>query len=107
MKQRKLIVPIYNVKLVICIVDSHEEGQKIEPDFNEYEFGLCQAGRGVFRIILLSNASISYIAHECEHAKNGILSYIGQKADYDSDEIDAYLLQYIVEQVEKLIKNKN
>lgn len=46
------------------------------------------------------------IAHEAKHAVNYILSDIGQKLDNDNDEMECYLLNWVVDELHKYLKLK-
>ena len=43
------------------------------------------------------------IAHECLHATHHVLDIIGQKPDYNNDEIECYVLEYIVDKVTEIV----
>lgn len=47
--------------------------------------------------------AFSVIAHEAVHAANLILDSIGHKPEFDNDEVQAHLVQHIVEHAERLI----
>lgn len=61
-------------------------------------------GEDYFRCCIHSTKPIlSLIAHEAVHASGWILSSMGVSADFDNDEVQAYLVQYIVERAEDLL----
>lgn len=43
------------------------------------------------------------IAHECLHATHKVLDILGVKPDYDNDEIECYVCEYIVDKVTDII----
>lgn len=43
------------------------------------------------------------IAHECLHATHKVLDILGVKPDYDNDEIECYVLEYIVDKVTEIV----
>ena len=58
-------------------------------------------GRFPHRCIIHSkSAAMSVIAHEAVHAASFILGAMGAIADYDDDEVQAYIVQHICEKVE-------
>ena len=57
-----------------------------------------------FHVLIHSkSAAMSVIAHEAVHASSFILDAIGVKADWDNDELQAYLVQHICEKVEGML----
>ena len=44
------------------------------------------------------------IVHECVHIAHMILKYIGHKADFDNDEVEAHLVQKLFYDIKKLKK---
>lgn len=50
-------------------------------------------------IVLKSLSHVTVLAHECLHAVNHILNYVGVKFDSTNDEAHCYLLEYLMEQV--------
>ena len=47
------------------------------------------------------------VAHECVHLKNCIWKYIGYKPEANNDEVDAYLVEYLFDQVSKVVAKHN
>ena len=47
---------------------------------------------------------MSIIAHECLHVKNAVWARIGYSPQALNDEVDAYLLDYIMTEVLKVVE---
>ena len=47
---------------------------------------------------------MSIIAHECLHVKNAVWNRIGYSPNPLNDEVDAYLLDYIMTEVLKVVE---
>ena len=77
---------------------THRKGIKI-PEFKTER--VC-----IFIVLDPTNEQFSQglIAHECLHATSYILDWVGIKPDYMNDEAQAYLMQYIFDQVNDFIK---
>jgi hypothetical protein len=55
-----------------------------------------------FNVVIHSKSwAMSVIAHEAVHAANFIQNGMGMEADFLNDELTAYIVQYICEQVEE------
>lgn len=54
-----------------------------------------------FCVIHSKTSAMSVVAHEAVHAANFILDGMGCVADFDNDEVQAYIVQYILEAVEE------
>lgn len=103
---KKIIkVPIYNYKVTIMVANDWKETKSIYPDIEDAN-GLVLEGKNNFILIIPPN-NPSIIVHECEHLKNCIWNYIGQRTDSKNDEVDAYLVEYLFEQVSKVVAKHN
>jgi hypothetical protein len=51
-------------------------------------------------VIHSRSVAVSVIAHEAVHAANYILDGMGMQADFDNDEVQAYIVQHICERHE-------
>lgn len=105
MVTKKIInIPIFRVKLTIAVVDDIEEALKINPNINtEADSCVIDYNNGTATIIIASN-DMSVIAHECLHVKNAVWNRIGYSPQVLNDEVDAYLLDYIMTEVLKVVE---
>ena len=86
-----------------CEYYREEDMELYSLDDNENCYGLATSidsridhGRVLFFIMYVSDrADIGTVAHEATHVCNQIFSYIGQMADQDNDEADAYLVGHL------------
>ena len=97
-------IPIFRLKLKIIIVDEIKEALGIEPNIDtEADSCVIDHNNGIATIIIASN-DMSTIAHECLHVKNAIWNRIGYSPQVLNDEVDAYLLDYIMAEVLKVVE---
>lgn len=100
MVTKKIIkVPIYDYKVVIVVADTWEEAQELYPSIGEGK--ACVLEDSNHSIIVIPPHQPDLIVHECVHLKNCIWNYIGYKPVVDNDEVDAYLVEYLFNQVSK------
>lgn len=100
-------VPIYPNKLEIVIYDDVNEIQNYRPDRKGFIAFCDKFPDGFIRIGICSNSKISIVAHEAEHAKNAIWRHIGYSATEANDEVDAYLIEWIVSKTSTLLNKHN
>ena len=55
-------------------------------------------------MVIIASNDISTIAHECLHVKNAVWNRIGYSPQVLNDEVDAYLLDYIMTEVLKVVE---
>lgn len=60
-------------------------------------------GNGRIMVVIASNDMLT-IAHECLHVKNAVWNRIGYSPQVLNDEVDAYLLDYIMTEVLKVVE---
>ena len=97
-------IPIFRLKLKIIIVDELKEALGIEPNIDtEADSCVIDHNNGTATIIIASN-NMSIIAHECLHVKNTVWARIGYSPNAMNDEVDAYLLDYIITEVLKVVE---
>ena len=97
-------IPIFRLKLKIIIVDEIKEALGIEPNIDtEADSCVIDHSNGTATIIIASN-DMSIIAHECLHIKNIVWNRIGDYPQALNDEVDAYLLDYIITEVLKVVE---
>ena len=102
--KKDINIPIFRLKLKIIIVDELKEALGIEPNIDtEADSCVIDHNNGTATIIIASN-NMSVIAHECLHVKNTIWARIGYSPQVLNDEVDAYLLDYIITEVLKVVE---
>lgn len=101
-------VPIYNNNIYFFINWNYEEfAQFFAEKYRHIPDCFGRAGafvevEGDLNIWSYEKSNSPDIAHECLHATNFILSKIGQKADFENDEVQTYLFQEIFEEALKI-----
>lgn len=103
--KKTIKVPIFDYKIVIIVADTFEEVSSLYPEVH-YCNGCVLEGLDNSSVIIPPNKS-GVLVHECVHLKNAIWKYIGYKPIEDNDEVDAYLVQYLFNQVSKVVDKHN
>ena len=105
MVTKKVInIPIFRLKLKIVVVDDIKEALEINPNIDtEADSCVIDNNNGTATIIIASN-DMSVIAHECLHVKNAVWTRIRYSPQVLNDEVDAYLLDYIMTEVLKVVE---
>ena len=102
--KKSINIPIFRLKLKIVVVDDIKEALEINPNIDsEADSCVIDHNNGTATIIIASN-DMSIIAHECLHVKNAVWSRIGYSPQALNDEVDAYLLDYIMTEVLKVVE---
>ena len=102
--KKDINIPIFRLKLKIVVVDDIKEALGIEPNIDtEADSCVIDHNNGTATIIIASN-DMSIIAHECLHIKNIVWNRIGYYPQALNDEVDAYLLDYIITEVLKVVE---
>ena len=102
--KKDIIIPIFRLKIKIVVVDDIEEALEINPNIDtEADSLVIYNNNGTATIIIASN-DMSIIAHECLHIKNAVWARIGYSPQALNDEVDAYLLDYIMTEVLKVVE---
>ena len=102
--KKDIIIPIFRLKIKIVVVDDIKEALRIEPNIDtEADSCVIDHNNGTATIIIASN-DMSIIAHECLHIKNTVWARIGYSPQTLNDEVDAYLLDYIMTEVLKVVE---
>lgn len=104
--EKNFIVPIYGFKVEVAVFDKLEEAQKKFPDFMTEGTNACTVEYlhdGKCKLIVPSY-KYAIVVHELEHAKNLIWKSKGHRTQEDNDEVDAYLLEYLYDRVDKIIR---
>lgn len=99
------LVPIFNVKVYVVVYDTLKEAQEKFPTFMEDGIDACVIENTAKKLKMIIPAISHRVAvHELEHAKNIIWKYIGYETQTKNDEVDAYLLDYLYDKIDKIIK---
>ena len=102
--KKKINIPIFRLKLKIVVVDNIEEALEIDSNINtEADSLVIDHNNGTATVVIASN-DMSIIAHECLHVKNAVWNRIGYSPNPLNDEVDAYLLDYIMAEVLKVVE---
>ena len=102
--KKNINIPIFRLKLKIVVVDDIEEALEINPNIDtEADSLVIDNNNGTATIVIASN-DMSIIAHECLHVKNDVWNRIGYSPNTVNDEVDAYLLDYIMTEVLKVVE---
>ena len=105
--EKSFIVPIYDFKIEVVVFDNISEARNKYPEFMTTGTKACTIeyfDNSRVKIIVPSY-KYSSVVHELEHAKNLIWKVKGYKPQEDNDEPDAYLIEYLYDKVDKIIKN--
>lgn len=104
--ETNFIVPIYDFKVEVCVFDDLKEVQKKYPEFMTEGTKACTVEYfNASKVkVIVPTYKYSSVIHELEHAKNLIWKAKGYKSDINNDEVDAYLLEYLYDKVDKIIK---
>ena len=102
--KKNINIPIFRLKLKIVVVDDIEEALEIDTNINtEADSLVIDHNNGTATVVIASN-DMSIIAHECLHVKNAVWNRIGYSPNTLNDEVDAYLLDYIMTEVLKVVE---
>ena len=102
--KKDIKIPIFRLDLKIVVVDDMKEALEISPNIDtETDSCVIDYNNGTATIIIASN-DMSIIAHECLHVKNAVWTRIGYSPNPINDEVDAYLLDYIMAEVLKVVE---
>lgn len=104
--KKTIKVPIYDYKVIIVVADTWEEVHKMYPDIED-EGRACVLECSDYSIIAVPPHQPECVVHECVHLKNCIWNYIGYKPIPNNDEVDAYLVEYLFNEVLKVVKKHN
>ena len=99
-------VPIFHFKVEVVVFDKLDEAKVKYSEFLPEGADACtveyvNASRA--KVIIPSNNYVC-VVHELEHIKNLIWKAKGYKPKEDNDEVDAYLIEYLFEIIDKIIK---
>lgn len=107
---KKIIkVPIFEFKLRVVVFDDTKEAIEWCPEwFKEGYSALTLEHIDCSKAtIIIPSKYYGSTVHELEHVKNLIFKAKGIKPDINNDEVDAYLIGWLYEQVDKIVKRHN
>lgn len=101
--KKNIKVPIYKYALTIIIFDNWYDLEGYIPDyvFETKSLGvvLNDGGSG---LVAIQNGAESTIAHESLHLVESIWKFIGYDSIEGNNEVGAYLLTYLYEEIKKV-----
>lgn len=111
MKIKTIDIPIYFGKLTLIKSKNFKKtnekfGVSIPDRFGAVTFRNEKAD-GFEVVVSFVDSNVSLVAHEAVHVCNFIYENIGAKLDILNDEPQAYLVGWIVEEIENFLKKKN
>ena len=104
--KKTIKVPIYDYRVIIIGADTWEEAHELYPSI-KCKTRACVLEGPDYSIIAIPPHKTNLIVHECVHLKNCIWNYIGYKPEANNDEVDAYLVEYLFDQVSKVVAKHN
>lgn len=109
-------IPLYRGKLVVILSNDASKVKKLLPHSNYvniYAHSITCNWKGSLGYVAIINLNNEYrgmkhgcIAHEAVHLAHFILGDRGHKSDFDNDEAEAYLTEWITDRIYDLIKKK-
>lgn len=109
METTTIPIPIFFGKLTIVNVTYWEEfDKKYNTKINLYGYeGLYYYIEELDEhVIAIKSKEWSVIAHEAVHCVNKIMKQCNIHHSYDNDETQAYLMGWVIEQIENFLNNK-
>jgi hypothetical protein len=99
-------IPIFGIKLHVLTANNYTDAWArlftgIPKEINPNAFGSAwfeESTRTAY-VGLKTSATAQTIAHEALHITHAILKNIGHVADFDNDEVECYLLGYLMVQL--------
>ena len=101
--KRNIRVPIYKYGLTIIIFDNWYDLEGHIPDdiLEERALGVV-LNNGGSGLVAIQNGAESTIAHESLHLVESIWKFIGYDSMEGNNEVGAYLLTYLYEEIKKV-----
>jgi hypothetical protein len=106
LKRKVFTVPIYGSKIKVEQDESLDglfKKHKIDGDGEAY-WAITTRRKGRILMLFSSRPTPGIIAHEAVHAVNLVFGHIGYRLCTENDEAQAYLTQYIVSKLHKILK---
>lgn len=106
--KKHITIPIYGYRLTVIIFDEWRELKGYIPDSElDYEARGITFSNSNCGLIAVASDAESTITHEAYHIVNDIWKYIGYTAMEANDEVGAYLITYLVEEIKKIWDRHN
>lgn len=113
MKKRKFKIPVIDLKVTVYVYRHPQEIWKefdkfrLVPDVRDMQ-AFVFPGDDEMSVCFLHDKYLTHgvVAHECLHVVNKAFANCAYKAEMDNDEMQAYFLTYVVDQVYKILKLK-
>jgi hypothetical protein len=105
----KIPVPIYEFNVIVFTKQNEltSFGEKYGFEFEKPCSGTTYFLPTISSVVIyLGEKCPGIVSHECLHATNYILSYVGHIGGLEDDEAQAYLLGYLVECIHQKLKIK-
>lgn len=111
MKIKTINIPIFYGKLTFIKSKSFKKTNKKYKLNIPSRFGAVtfrnEAAKGFECVVSFVDTNVSLLAHEAVHVCGFILENIGAKKDVDNDEFEAYLIGWIVDEMEIFLKENH
>lgn len=107
--KKEIEIPLYHGTLVIILTNSRKKIKKYCPYFNKNHSAITWLN-GKLKTFVAFNfdefITNGVLHHEITHATNFILSERGVVADFDNDEAQAYLANWVADKIYKFARKK-
>ena len=111
MKIKTINIPIYYGKLTFIKSKSFKKTNKKYKLAIPERFGAVtfrnQNAKGFECVVSFVDTNVSLLAHEAVHVCNFIYENIGAKLDIENDEHQAYIIGWIIDEMELFLKEKS
>jgi hypothetical protein len=102
-RSRKVMVPYFGLQLIIIVTKNLDVVNKKRQYYLKQTPFIAlthyDQKKSTVTVLISPDATESLIAHEANHVKNDILDYIDFKISLSNDELDSYIIQWVVEQI--------
>lgn len=103
--EKNIHIPIYDFKVEICVFSDIKEAKEKYPVIEDGFLACTLEYRGCSKCKLIIPCNdYPSVVHELEHVKNLVWKAKGYTPQNNNDEPDAYLIGWLFEQVDKVIK---
>lgn len=109
METKKIIVPIYNFTIYFTVFDKWEEVAKIYGSDTDQREGFLVTNDKyptILKMFVCADCE-STVIHEIIHIKNEIFRVTGIQNDYNNDEPETYLVQFLYEKLINIFRAHN
>lgn len=104
--ESSFIVSLYDFKVEVAVFDDLKEAQQKFPEFMTEGTKACTVEyfHSSKCKLIVPSYKYSFVVHELEHIKNLIWKAKDYQPQRDNDEVDAYLMEYLYDKVDKIIR---